>query len=903
MTKMLRYSILIPWLLLSLSAQSQIWTEDFQDETDDDESGTGSPDLGGWTTTQPSTNDRFWVQSLFGARYFQAGVACAFCTGGTGSEGVWTSPDIDISSFVDVKIYVETGSVGTEAGDYMELYYQLDEGSGFGSETLFHTATLGSVGSTGISPALNGDEIRIVMRAFTNAANDIFTMDNIAVTNTLFSRKTGNWNDATASDATWSASALGGASCDCSPDDNTEVVIGDGDNVTITAAAQAAGLEIQNTGTLTYGGNFALGLFKTGGLQVDNGGTITNGVNNGASISFTDNTSHTFTNNGTISIGDLIITNSSLGVATTITMSGSGTTTITDDVTIDETFVQSAALNNSATITITDDVTLSNNTSFTNTGTITIGTGGVLTMNDASDFNNDGTVTMNNTAAGALAGAGSFIQGASDTFNYSGSTITVTTFTATAAGNTVNYQRSGAQTIRATTYDILQLTGSGAKTLGGNITINDDWTLGASTTLTPGTNTVTFSGTTSQNVITSSTLTLYNATVNNSGGDIIINNGLTISNNLTLTNGGVNLSGNILSITNTAGGAIARTNGWIYDDNPISWVMGTSTGTHTFAWGEDASNYIPLVFNITAAGGDAGGTISASTYDTAPDNTPFPAGVDNVDDNEGEDNSAQTVDRFWDIGSSYGSGPTITVTFTASTAEVGGITNLQAQRWNGDDWEQALPGQSSGANSATVPGVTTFSPWALASSSSPLPIELLSFEVKEVNGTIELIWKTATELNNDFFTIEKSTDLEYTEVLTQMPGNGTTSNIREYSFKDYLPSLGWNYYRLKQTDYDGTSETFSWKGVYLNEERVPSILIAPNPANGQTINIRMQGMVNKQLNFKLYNQVGQEIDNISISSENGSVSYQWVQKNKLPRGVYFIKSEELPFLNSRVLIE
>ena len=90
----------------------------------------------------------------------------------------------------------------------------------------------------------------------------------------------------------------------------------------------------------------------------------------------------------------------------------------------------------------------------------------------------------------------------------------------------------------------------------------------------------------------------------------------------------------------------------------------------------------------------------------------------------------------------------------------------------------------------------------------PLPIELLSFSANAVHNSVRLSWVTATETNNDFFTIERSINLKDWEVLGFVDGAGNSSRPLHYSFTDFNPLTGVSYYRLKQTDYDGKYEYF-----------------------------------------------------------------------------------------------
>ncbi|MFN8334482.1 MAG: hypothetical protein U0U09_05090 [Cyclobacteriaceae bacterium] len=90
----------------------------------------------------------------------------------------------------------------------------------------------------------------------------------------------------------------------------------------------------------------------------------------------------------------------------------------------------------------------------------------------------------------------------------------------------------------------------------------------------------------------------------------------------------------------------------------------------------------------------------------------------------------------------------------------------------------------------------------------PLPVELVSFTGVEESGVVQLIWKTASELNNDFFIVEKSFDGREFNPLVKVSGAGTTKEEHTYTAVDNYPYSGYSYYRLLQQDFDGT-KTYS----------------------------------------------------------------------------------------------
>ena len=106
-----------------------------------------------------------------------------------------------------------------------------------------------------------------------------------------------------------------------------------------------------------------------------------------------------------------------------------------------------------------------------------------------------------------------------------------------------------------------------------------------------------------------------------------------------------------------------------------------------------------------------------------------------------------------------------------------------------------------------------------------LPIELILFEAHVLNDqTVQLRWETASELNNDFFTAQKSIDGSNWQIVGYQDGAGTSNIVASYSKIDYSPFSGTSYYRLKQTDFNGQSEHFPIISVTLplNETIRPS---------------------------------------------------------------------------------
>ncbi|MFM2135512.1 MAG: hypothetical protein RL021_912 [Bacteroidota bacterium] len=136
-----------------------------------------------------------------------------------------------------------------------------------------------------------------------------------------------------------------------------------------------------------------------------------------------------------------------------------------------------------------------------------------------------------------------------------------------------------------------------------------------------------------------------------------------------------------------------------------------------------------------------------------------------------------------------------------------------------------------------------------------LPIELLEFQAEPHDGLVELVWTTASETNNDYFTVERSANGTDYETVAQVEGSGTTSYSRHYSAVDPQPFTGISYYRLKQTDFDGTF-SYSLPVAVKNNTYLQGLSLAPNPA-ASLITVRIQPSLDGEQTLRIYAVSGQ----------------------------------------------
>ncbi|ADR21347.1 hypothetical protein MATR_10240 [Marivirga tractuosa] len=124
-------------------------------------------------------------------------------------------------------------------------------------------------------------------------------------------------------------------------------------------------------------------------------------------------------------------------------------------------------------------------------------------------------------------------------------------------------------------------------------------------------------------------------------------------------------------------------------------------------------------------------------------------------------------------------------------------------------------------------------------SNNSLPVEMVFFTAESRSNRVELSWQTASEINNDFFEVQRSFDGKEFEVIGSVEGNGNSLASIDYSFNDYSPLAGDSYYRLRQVDYDGAFE-YS-EVVRITREEASDLVAVPNPTQAQNIHLRLSG--------------------------------------------------------------
>jgi hypothetical protein len=453
--------------------------------------------------------------------------------------------------------------------------------------------------------------------------------------------------------------------------------------------------------------------------------------------------------------------------------SATGTKTFTGNVIVNN----GGTWNNSANSTVSFAGNLQNDGTFTAGTAIQTFTGAAKTYSGVNPisipsitisgtYTNNGTLTVST----ALAGAGTLTNGATGILNIGQATAPAPTITATAAGNTVNYNAAGAQTIKATTYSNLTLSGSGAKTVTGS-TVNGTLSLQGTATAAGtiptygGSAVIEYAGSGAQTTgIEMGAAVAPGVKINNASG-VTLSANKTFNGTLTFTTGKLATGANTLTAGTISG---ASTTSYVNGNLLKTFPTGGPT-TRTFEVG-DAGTYAPVsvtINNVTVAG-------SLTTKTTGSEHPNIAtSGL----------NSSKDVNRYWTLTNTAMTFNNYSTTLNWQAGDVDGganTSNFIAGKFNTPNWALATStGQT--VTSVTASGLTSFSDFAVG--------EPASFTITAsagANGSISPSGAVSvTNGNNQHFSIVPNTGYHVDSLIvdgtpiaadTQYTFNNVTAN-------------------------------------------------------------------------------------------------------------------------------
>jgi hypothetical protein len=165
-----------------------------------------------------------------------------------------------------------------------------------------------------------------------------------------------------------------------------------------------------------------------------------------------------------------------------------------------------------------------------------------------------------------------------------------------------------------------------------------------------------------------------------------------------------------------------------------------------------------------------------------------------------------------------------------------------------------------------------------------LPIDILSFKARYDGEQVNINWSTAKEKNNDYFTIERSTDGERFEAIALVKGANNSTIRTDYRTVDKTPALGTNYYRLTQTDYNGDTRHSGIDVVTIDENSIFSVI--PNPTSGSA-KVNYHCSEGEACVLTVYNTNGVPVSTQTFSCEKGLNSTR-IDLTDKTKGIYIV---------------
>ncbi len=186
----------------------------------------------------------------------------------------------------------------------------------------------------------------------------------------------------------------------------------------------------------------------------------------------------------------------------------------------------------------------------------------------------------------------------------------------------------------------------------------------------------------------------------------------------------------------------------------------------------------------------------------------------------------------------------------------------------------------------------------ISTSSIVLPIDLLSFTGECNNNNIALRWSTASETNNDYFTVERSEDGSNWEAVGTVKTAGNSSTTQNYTFTAGETNGKISYFRLKQTGLDGNFKYFNTIPVNNCDNDLTLLSIYPNPSNGRSLFGRINLKANEEYSIVIFDAFGNTVSRSRSNQPEFTVNFP----QTLPPGVYYARLSSAGFSTAKCFL-
>jgi hypothetical protein len=254
-------------------------------------------------------------------------------------------------------------------------------------------------------------------------------------------------------------------------------------------------------------------------------------------------------------------------------------------------------------------------------------------------------------------------------------------------------------------------------------------------------------------------------------------------------------------------------------------------------------------------------------------------------------NGSNTAPVVWDVAGTF---PTMATTVDIFLSIDGGYTypiTLATTVPNTGSYNVLIPSINTTTGKVMVKGTNNvfFSiQEELLKITDPMPVTYLSFTARKEGSTSLLNWSTATETNSDKFIVERSSNgNDFKAQIGSVKAAGNSTTVQNYNLVDKSPLDGWNYYRLKQFDVDGTFSYSSIVSVYFGKDSKSAIAVYPNPVKDQTT-ISLYTERSTKVKMEVYDSKGALVSTQTYTSVAG-MNRTTLNLQSLSTGIYTLK--------------
>ncbi|WP_339793984.1 hypothetical protein [uncultured Imperialibacter sp.] len=342
--------------------------------------------------------------------------------------------------------------------------------------------------------------------------------------------------------------------------------------------------------------------------------------------------------------------------------------------------------------------------------------------------------------------------------------------------------------------------------------------------------------------------------------DLTLEKDVNLRGGLSMGSASIILGDNDLTVSD--GGTIDFTSGWVKTTGTGTLTMPVANDNTPVVFPVGQASYTPIAVTQSATG--SAGNFSVRVHDNVLEN-----GV------MGDPVSLPRVNKTWQVGSDAS---VIDVSFTMYWNAADESASFDRDRsyvshYTGGAWDANSAASASGLGPffTTRSGITSLSPFSVLGEEEVLPVEFIDVWIEEKGRKTVLNWSTAWEENNDYFSVEESTDGVYFDAIAELDGSGSTQGINRYD-SPLSPKPGLStYYRVRQTDFDG-KYSFSKTVRYNNADLHQAELKVHNvnfDKQGQSLAFDVFAADNDQAYLALFETGGNVLAESSIYLHEG----------------------------------